>query len=143
MTTDVQPAGSGSLQQSAGTGLADVLDTILDKGIVIDAYVQASVVGIDILTINARVVVASIDTYLRFAEAVNRLDLTEQKGEGLSGLTDDVKNVVGGVTDSVAGGAKPALEAVSETAGETVKDVLPGSGEKQKSASGGTQRQGD
>src|SRR5438067_9082924 len=59
------------------SGLADVLDVILDKGLVIDAYVRVSVIGIEILTIDARVVIASVDTYLRFAEAVNRLDLTE------------------------------------------------------------------
>ncbi|HZM80652.1 MAG TPA: gas vesicle protein GvpJ [Candidatus Limnocylindrales bacterium] len=139
MTTDVQPAGTGALDHSAGPGLADVLDTILDKGVVIDAYVQVSVVGIDILTINARVVVASVDTYLRFAEAVNRLDLTESKGEGISGLVGDVKEAVGGVTNGVAGGAKPALEAT----GETLRDVLPGTAEQRSSESGESQRRGE
>ena len=57
------------------TGLADVIETILDKGMVIDAYVRVSLVGIEVLTIDARVVIASVDTYLRFAEAVNRLDI--------------------------------------------------------------------
>jgi len=57
------------------SGLADVLELILDKGLVIDAYVRVSVIGIEILTIDLRVVIASVDTYLRFAEAVNRLDL--------------------------------------------------------------------
>src|SRR5213080_4707687 len=57
------------------SNLAEVLDLILDKGIVIDAYVRVSVIGIELLTIDLRVVVASVDTYLRFAEAVNRLDL--------------------------------------------------------------------
>jgi hypothetical protein len=60
------------------SGLADVLELILDKGLVIDAYVRVSLVGIELLTIDARIVVASVDTYLRFAEAVNRLDLTAQ-----------------------------------------------------------------
>jgi hypothetical protein len=60
------------------SGLADVLELILDKGLVIDAYVRVSVVGIELLTIDARIVVASVDTYLRFAEAVNRLDLVAQ-----------------------------------------------------------------
>src|SRR5437764_4396545 len=58
------------------SGLADVLDVLLDKGLVIDAFVRVSLVGIELLTVDARVVVASVDTYLRFAEAVNRLDLT-------------------------------------------------------------------
>ncbi len=61
------------------SSLADVLDLILDKGLVIDAYVRLSVIGIEILVVDARVVVASVDTYLRFAEAVNRLDLSQTK----------------------------------------------------------------
>ena len=68
------------------SGLADVIDVILDKGLVIDAYVRVSVVGIELLTIDARIVIASVDTYLRFAEAVNRLDLTETESAGLAEL---------------------------------------------------------
>src|SRR5947208_8168947 len=71
------------------SGLADVLDLILDKGLVIDAYVRVSIIGIEILTIDARIVVASVDTYLRFAEAVNRLDLAETGGKGLGDLEED------------------------------------------------------
>jgi hypothetical protein len=55
--------------------LAEVVELALEKGLVIDAYVRVSLVGIEVLTIDARVGVASVDTYLRFAEAVNRLDL--------------------------------------------------------------------
>ena len=57
------------------SGLADVLDLILDRGLVVDAYVRVSLIGIEVLTVDARVVVASVDTYLRFAEAVGRLDI--------------------------------------------------------------------
>lgn len=57
-------------RQSGGTSLIDVLDRVLDKGIVIDAWVRISLVGIDLITVEARVVVASIDTYLKYAEAV-------------------------------------------------------------------------
>jgi gas vesicle structural protein len=57
----------------AGTSLIDVLDRVLDKGIVIDAYVRVSLVGIDLVTVEARIVVAAIDTYLRYAEAVGTL----------------------------------------------------------------------
>src|SRR5436305_7643598 len=67
--------GGGYLERPAPSGLADVIETILDKGMVIDAYVRVSLVGIEVLTIDARVVIASVDTYLRFAEAVNRLDI--------------------------------------------------------------------
>ena len=58
---------------AGGTSLIDVLDRVLDKGIVIDAWVRVSLVGIDLITIEARVVVASIDTYLRYAEAVGAM----------------------------------------------------------------------
>src|SRR5881227_222883 len=61
------------------SNLAEVLDLILDKGIVIDAYVRVSAIGIELLTIDARIVVASVDTYLRFAEAVNRMDLEQSQ----------------------------------------------------------------
>src|SRR5262245_54096922 len=57
---------------SGGTSLIDVLDRVLDKGIVIDAWVRVSLVGIDLLTVEARIVVASIDTYLRYSEAVGQ-----------------------------------------------------------------------
>ena len=67
--------GSGYLDKPTPSGLADVVEVILDKGIVIDAYVRVSLVGIELLTIDARIVIASVDTYLRFAEATNRLDL--------------------------------------------------------------------
>ena len=75
-----------------GTSLIDVLDRILDKGIVIDAWVRISLVGIDLITVEARVVIASIDTYLKYAEAVgitstvSRPAIAEPSGGGtLSG----------------------------------------------------------
>ena len=71
-----------------------MLDVILDKGLVIDAYVRVSVIGIELLTIDARIVIASVDTYLRFAEAVNRLDLTETAVSGLSELEEIVAEEV-------------------------------------------------
>jgi hypothetical protein len=81
MTVAAQQAGGG---QPSPSGLADVIDTILDKGLVIDAYVRVSLVGIEVLSVDARIVIASVDTYLRFAEAVNRLDISQDK----AGLTD-------------------------------------------------------
>jgi hypothetical protein len=77
------------LDRPSPSSLADVIDTILDKGLVIDIYVRVSLVGIELLTIDARIVIASVDTYLRFAEAVNRLDLTEDK-EQLTDLVEDL-----------------------------------------------------
>src|SRR5213592_614478 len=73
MSTGMQTGGPGP----SPSGLADVLNVLLDKGLVIDVYVRVSLVGIELLTIDARIVIASVDTYLRFAEAVNRLDLTQ------------------------------------------------------------------
>src|SRR6201991_3392108 len=93
------------------SSLADVLDVVLDKGIVIDAYVRVALVGIELLTIDARIVIASVDTYLRFAEAVNRLDLTEVKeSEGLPDLFSDMtESGAGSKTKGVLEGAKEAL----------------------------------
>lgn len=82
----MSPASSAVSQAPRPSSLADVLDLILDKGLVIDAYVRVSVVGIELLTVDARIVVASVDTYLRFAEAVNRLDLRPTETEGLQGV---------------------------------------------------------
>jgi hypothetical protein len=65
----------GAVERSGSTGLGDVVELILDKGLVIDAFVQVSLVGIEVLTIKARVVVASVDTYLRYAQAIDQLDL--------------------------------------------------------------------
>jgi gas vesicle structural protein len=78
------------LDRPAPSSLADVIDTILDKGLVIDIYVRVSLLGIELLTVDARIVVASVDTYLRFAEAVNRLDLTETQTGGIPELMDDL-----------------------------------------------------
>jgi hypothetical protein len=95
------------------SGLADVLDLILDKGLVIDAYVRVSVIGIEVLTIDARIVIASVDTYLRFAEAVNRLDLTDTAVAGLPELAGD----------AVEGAAKEVTERKVEDKAESVKDA--------------------
>jgi hypothetical protein len=91
MTVASQPRNR-YLDRPAPSSLADVLDTILDKGLVIDIYVRVSLVGIELLTIDARIVIASVDTYLRFAEAVNRLDLTETETHGIPELMEDVSN---------------------------------------------------
>jgi gas vesicle structural protein len=75
--------GRGYVARSSSSGLYDVLELILDKGLVIDVFVRVSLIGIEILTIDARIVIASVDTYLRFAEAVNRLDLMQTQAQPL------------------------------------------------------------
>jgi gas vesicle structural protein len=108
-------AGGGIARSPNPSGLADVIDLILDKGLVIDVYVRVSLVGIELLTIDARIVVASVDTYLRFAEAVNRLDL-EAKGDqkGLPDLLDGAEE----------GGAKHKTKGALEGAKDTFSDLF-------------------
>jgi gas vesicle structural protein len=128
VTTAVQPASGGGGGQPSPTGLADVIDSILDKGLVIDAYVRVSLVGIELLTIDARVVVASVDTYLRFAEAVNRLDISDDK-ETLPGLVEDMEE--GGAKKKTKGAAEGALE----SAGSKLREFA-GNGERQHARRG-------
>src|SRR5437763_16199964 len=82
--------GSGYVARSSSSGLYDVLELILDKGWVIDVFVRVSLIGIEIVTIDARIVIASVDTYLRFAEAVNRLDLVHTETQGLPGGMEEM-----------------------------------------------------
>jgi hypothetical protein len=89
MAVATRGTASNYLQRAPSpSGLVDVVDLILDKGLVIDAYIRISVIGIELVTIDARIVIASIDTYLRFAEAVNRLDLTQTELAGLPELQE-------------------------------------------------------
>ena len=124
MTTAIQPAGGaagGAAGGPSSSSLADVIETILDKGLVIDAYVRVSIVGIELLTIDARIVVASVDTYLRFAEAVNRLNISENDPK--SGLPEIVGDVMGNATEGVA---KHKTKGALDSAGEKLSDLLSG-----------------
>src|SRR3954471_19345604 len=124
MAAAAQRGGSGYLERPRPSGLADVIEIILDKGIVIDAYVRVALIGIEILTIDARIVIASVDTYLRFAEAVNRLDIAHtDDSQGLPELMESVTS--GGAKSKTQG----ALEGVKEKVlGEDEDDE----GEKEK-----------
>jgi gas vesicle structural protein len=124
MTTATQSAGGGGGGSFAGpssSGLADVLDTILDKGLVIDAYVRVSLVGIELLTIDARIVIASVDTYLRFAEAVNRLDISQEK-EGLPGLVGNLEQ----------NGAKNKTKGALDAAGDKLREFTAAAAEPER-----------
>ena len=111
MSVATQGTASNYLQRAPSpSGLADVVDLILDKGLVIDAYVRIAVIGIELVTIDARIVIASVDTYLRFAEQVNRLDLTQTEAAGLKELReggdkakDKGKGVARGIKEKVGG----------------------------------------
>lgn len=105
------PAERAITHRSGSSGLAELFEVILDRGLVIDAYVRVSLIGIELLTIDARVVVASVDTYLHFAEAVNRLDLRSNSSawnlSDLSSLGGDM--------------AEDAIDSASET----IRENLP------------------
>jgi hypothetical protein len=106
-----QPS-SGYLERPRPSGLADVIDVILDKGLVIDAYLRVSLVGIELLAVDARIVIASVDTYLRFAEAVNRLDIAAaDSSTGLPRLRERLYE------SGAKGAAKGAIEGVQEALG--------------------------
>lgn len=97
--------------EQGGSSLYDVLELVLDRGLVIDAFIRVSLVGIEILKIDVRVVVASVDTYLRFAEACNRLDLETGPHE-----TPGLPDMVGEITESGARGkSKGALSGAAES----------------------------
>jgi len=108
-------AGGGIARAPNPSGLADVIDLILDKGLVIDVYVRVSLVGIELLTIDARIVVASVDTYLRFADAVNRIDL--ERGR-------DQKNLPEMIDGLEEGGAKNKTKGALDGAKDTFSDLF-------------------
>jgi hypothetical protein len=111
-STSLSRGGGGNsyVSRSSSSGLYDVLDLILDKGLVIDVFLRVSLVGIELLTVDARIVIASVDTYLRFAEAVNRLDLGNAQGEGLPDLMDDITE--GGASSKTKGVLEGAKEKI-------------------------------
>ena len=124
MSVATNQRGGGNVERYTGggsTGLAEIVEMILDKGLVIDVFIRVSLVGIEILTIDIRIVVASVDTFLRFAEATNRLDLYA-KGKG----GKDITELAGGMTQSVSKGkVGGALDAVTDKVKE-----LRGGGEE-------------
>src|SRR3954465_3075671 len=116
------------------SSLADVVDLILDKGLVIDAYVRVSALGIDVLTIDARVVIPSVDTYLRFAEAVDRLDLTPREPEGIQDLTGSMmeQGSRGKIKGAIEGGADAVREGLGKVKQELGDGNDSGDGRRRK-----------
>src|SRR5881227_1308458 len=113
-------AGNYLQRAPSPSGLADVLNVLLDKGLVVDLYLRVSLVGIELLTVDARIVVASVDTYLRFAEAVNRLDLTQ---------VDDSKGLPDMFGDAEEGGAQRKTKGALEGAKSSLSDLFSSSDE--------------
>jgi gas vesicle structural protein len=130
---------SGYVQRSSSSGLADVLDVLLDKGLVIDIFLRVSLVGIELLTVDARIVIASVDTYLRFAEAVNRLDIGNSEGEGLPQLIEDMtQDGASSKTKGVLEGAKESLFGSSGDEDEDEDDSGNGSSSRRSRSSSGS-----
>ena len=124
MAIATRGTSSNYLQRAPSpSGLAEVLDVILDKGLVIDAYVRVSVIGIEVITIDARIVIASVDTYLRFAEAVNRLDLTQTE---LAGLPELQEKGAEKVTEHKIDKAEDKVTPDSPTARDALKALAAG-----------------
>ncbi|KIF01890.1 gas vesicle protein [Streptomyces sp. RSD-27] len=129
----MMPQGAGTTVRGDGRGantssLYDVLELILDRGLVIDVFVRVSLVGIELVKIDARIVVASVDTYLRFAEACNRLDL-----EAGRKAPAQLPEVVGNVLE---GGSKGKSKGALSGAVEAVKESFTGGGEEQEEDTG-------
>ncbi len=128
MTQSTNTATANSGSGAGGGNLYDILELILDRGLVIDAFVRVSLVGIEILKIDVRVVVASVDTYLRFAEACNRLDL-EAGRKAPTQLTE----IVGDATESGAKGkSKGALTGAVEAFSESLQKGRDGEEEERE-----------
>ena len=130
--------GSGYVARSSSSGLYDVLELILDKGLVIDVFVRVSLIGIEILTIDARIVIASVDTYLRFAEAVNRLDLMSTETQGLPELMEGITE--GGASSKTKGVLQGAREALFGDDDEDEDDDSGSSSSRRSSSSSSSTR---
>jgi uncharacterized membrane protein YgcG len=148
-----QPQSMSQLQRQPGpSGLADVLNVILDKGIVIDIYARVALVGIELLTVDVRIVIASVDTYLRFAEAVNRLDLTQVGNqqtlpELLSSGTEDMasnktKGMLTGAKEALFGGGDDDEDDDEKSTSSSGSSRSAGSSSRSRSSSGGSRGRG-
>ena len=125
-----RPTG-GYLERPRPSGLADVIDVILDKGLVLDIYLRVSLVGIELLTVDARIVIASVDTYLRFAEAVNRVDLVQ--ADDSQGLPELMESLTSGGAESKTKGALSGIK--DALGGDDDDDDKEKSGSRRRSSS--------
>src|SRR3954453_3629046 len=129
-------ASGGYLERPKPSGLADVIEIILDKGLVVDAYVRVSLVGIELLTIDARIVIASVDTYLRFAEAVGRLNI-EETGDS-QGLPELMENITEGGAKSKTRGAVGGAKEKIGPGGDEGDDSGPSRSRRRSSSGSGS-----
>src|SRR2546421_7134808 len=143
MASRLQSSGTAYVQRSSSGGLYEVIDVILDKGLVVDVFLRVSLVGIELLTVDARIVIASVDTYLRFAEAVNRLDLGQSSEEGIPELVQDMtEDGAQSKTKGVLEGAKESLFGSSDEDEEEDDDKDSGNSSSKRSKSSSSRRSG-
>jgi hypothetical protein len=128
MSIEPSRGAGGTVDRSEESGLADVVNTILDKGVVVDVFARVSLVGIEVLRVDARVVIASVDTYLRFAEAANRLDMGAKEPMQL----DDVVGSVGKAGSK--GVSKGKTEGALEAGAEKLEEIIGTSEEEKEEA---------
>jgi hypothetical protein len=131
LATATSYATGSYIERPAPTGLAEVVELILDKGLVIDVFVRVALVGIEILTIDARIVVASVDTYLRFAEAADRLDLSRKEPRQLPEFLGDLSE------QGTRKGTKGATKGVIEGGKEKVRQAIRGDDDDEGDEEGG------
>jgi gas vesicle structural protein len=150
MAVATRGTASNYLQRAPSpSGLADVVDLILDKGLVIDAYVRIAVIGIELITIDARIVIASVDTYLHFAEAVNRLDLNQTELGGLPELQEKgaekmTEGAIEGVEDKVTPDSSTVRKAMKGAAAAAAVGAAAAAARQIASrANGGDKEDGD
>jgi gas vesicle structural protein len=123
----IEPSSGGSaVERSQESTLADVVNTILDKGVVVDIFARVSLVGIELLRVDARIVIASVDTYLRFADAANRLAMGAEEPKQL----DDMVGSVGEAGSK--GVAKGKTQGALEAGAEKLGDILGSDEEPEK-----------
>jgi uncharacterized membrane protein YgcG len=149
MAVATQGTSSNYLQRGPSpSGLADALAVILDKGLVVDVYVRVSLIGIELLTVDARIVVASVDTYLRFAEAVNRLDLAATGPQQTlpelvsslqeGGASSKTKGVLEGAKEKIFGDDDDDNDSGNGRSGSRSRSSSSSSGSRSRSSSSGS-----
>jgi hypothetical protein len=129
----IQSSPGTAVERSQTSSLADVVNTILEKGVVVDVFARVSLVGIELLRVDVRVVIASVDTYLRFAEAANRVDMGAEEPKDLTG-------VVGDLTES---GAKGKTKGALEGGADKLRELVGGSDSESERRGSNSNRRGE
>lgn len=111
----IQSSPGSAVERSQTSSLADVVNTILEKGVVVDVFARVSLVGIELLRVDARIVIASVDTYLRFAEAANRVDMGAEEPKDLTGVVGEISET--GAKSKTKGALEGGVDKLRELVG--------------------------